>query len=202
MAIPCPSCGREYDVTLFQFGRTVHCTCGSRVGLQKRLETTFASDEPRFMVDAMLGGLARWLRILGFDAAFDAEISDEELVRRGLEEGRHILSRDRGLSEAWRVTQLTILEEEDEEAQLKVVLDRFELAGRIRLFTRCTLCNVLLVPEGREEVGDRVPERVLETKESFARCPSCHRVYWEGSHTERIRGRLKDVLGGWGESPQ
>lgn len=202
MAIPCPSCGREYDVTLFQFGRTVHCACGSRVGLEKRLETTFASGEPRFMVDAMLGGLARWLRILGFDAAFDAEISDEDLVRKGLREGRHILSRDRGLEDAWRVAQLTILKEEGEEAQLKVVLNRFELAGRIRLFTRCTLCNVLLVPVGREEVEDRVPERVLEAQDSFARCPSCQRVYWEGSHTERIRSRLKEVLGGWGGSPQ
>jgi hypothetical protein len=66
MAIRCQRCGREYDVTLFQFGRTIHCACGSRVRLEDPVGLAVTHSDPRFMVDAMLGGLARWLRILGF----------------------------------------------------------------------------------------------------------------------------------------
>ena len=195
MAIQCPQCGREYDVTLFQFGRTIHCTCGTRVGLEKRLGPPVTSSEPRFIVDGMLGGLARWLRILGYDAAYDPAIPDKELVRRSLSEGRHILTRDRALPDEWRITACTILEVEDSEGQLKEVIQRFNLEAGDRLFSRCTVCNSLLESVPREEARSRVPPRVFELHDVYARCPNCHRIYWEGSHTERMRARLKAILG-------
>ncbi len=65
-------------MTLFQFGRTIHCTCGARVGLEKRLESIPDGGPPRFLADAMLGRLARWLRVLGLDVAYDADISDDD----------------------------------------------------------------------------------------------------------------------------
>jgi uncharacterized protein with PIN domain len=195
MAIPCPGCGREYDVTLFQFGRTIHCTCGARVGLEKRVGPELSSSRPRFFADAMLGGLARWLRILGFDTAYDPAVSDRDLVRRGVLEGRHILSKDRGLPEAWRVAQCFILESDESEAQLREVVERFDLRRGIRLFTRCTVCNSPLDPIPKDVVRDRVPDRVAESRDSFHRCPDCGRIYWEGSHTERMRGRLREILG-------
>jgi uncharacterized protein with PIN domain len=194
VAISCPGCGREYDVTLFQFGRTIHCTCGARVGLEARVGPPVTSSEPRFFADAMLGNLARWLRILGFDTAYHPSIPDAELVRRSLAEGRHILTRDRALEAEWRVSHCTVLAKEDVEAQVGEVLQRFGLRDKIRLFTRCTLCNAPLAPLSREEARDRVPARVQETHESFAACPECRRVYWEGSHTQRIRRRLKKIL--------
>ena len=143
----------------------------------------------------MLGGLARWLRILGFDTAYDPAISDRELVRRGLVEGRHILSRDRALPKEWRVAQCTILEAEDAEAQLQDVVERFGLKGKIRLFSRCTVCNALLEPAPRAEIRDRAPERVARSHDTFSHCPECRRVYWQGSHTERMRARLPGILG-------
>jgi len=146
------------------------------------------------MVDAMLGGLARWLRILGFDAAYDSEIADEELVRRSLVEGRHILSRDRLLPEEWRVSACTILEDEGVEAQLRAVVQGFRLRDRIRLFSRCTRCNTALEPVSREDALARAPARVGKLCESFARCPACHRIYWEGSHTRHMRNRLQEIL--------
>jgi uncharacterized protein with PIN domain len=194
VAIPCPGCGREYDVTLFQFGRTIHCTCGFRVGLEQRLGPPVTSSEPRFFADAMLGNLARWLRILGFDTAYHASIPDPELVRRSLAEGRHILTRDRALQEEWRVSHCTVLEKDDVEAQLGEVFRRFPIREKIRMFTRCALCNAPLESLSREEARERVPGRVLEAHESFAACPECRRVYWEGSHTERIRQRLRRIL--------
>ncbi len=196
MAIPCPECGREYDVTLFQFGRTIHCTCGARVGLEKRIGADVSVSDPRFLVDAMLGGLARWLRILGFDAAFDPTIPDENLVRRSLEEGRQILTRDRRLREEWTVSNCTVLESEDLEEQLQEIVARFSLREKVALFSRCPLCNMPLKPLPGEEARARVPPGVHERQDSFLHCPECGQVYWEGSHTERIRRRLHKVLEG------
>ena len=194
MAISCPGCGREYDVTLFQFGRTIHCTCGSRVGLEQRMGPPVTSSHPRFFADAMLGNLARWLRILGFDTAYHPSILDPELVRRSLAEGRHILTRDRGLREEWRVSHCVVLESDDVELQLEEVFRRFGLEDEIRLFTRCALCNSVLESLDWEEARDRVPARVHASHHSFAACPECRRVYWEGSHTQRIRSRIDRIL--------
>ena len=196
MAISCPVCGREYDVTLFEFGRTIHCTCGARVGLEKRVGPRVTASEPRFMVDAMLGGLARWLRIMGFDTAYDPAIADEDLVRRGVGEGRQILTRDRRLPEEWRVAQCTILEGDTVEERVREVVEDFGLRDRIRLFSRCTLCNTPLRDISVEEARGQVPERVAAHHDRFARCPECQRIYWEGSHTERMRSRLREMLEG------
>ncbi len=194
MAIPCPSCGRQYDVTLFQFGRTIHCTCGTRVGLEMRLESVATGGAPCFIADAMLGRLARWLRVMGCDVAYDAAISDADLVRKALEEGRSILTRDRDLPEEWTVSPCLLLETDDVEDQLREVLATFDLRSHIRPFTRCTRCNAPLRSVSVHEVRERVPPRIARLHHTFAQCPDCSRVYWQGSHTERIRLRLARIL--------
>jgi len=192
MSIPCPRCGRQYDVTLFQFGRTIHCTCGERVGLQQRL--TIDGETRRFIADAMLGRLARWLRILGIDTAYEADIEDAELVRRALAERRTILTCDRPLREQWRVEDILVLDCWAVMEQLREVVRRFGLQGHIRLFSRCSCCNAPLREASVQDAAERAPEYVLRNTEEFQRCPSCGRVYWEGSHTERIRRALADLL--------
>lgn len=207
MAIVCTGCGREYDVTLFQLGRTIHCTCGRRVGLEHRLtlpgDQTGARDAAaprdaagrRFIADAMLGKLARWLRTLGHDTAYDDAIADDELVRRAFDEDRHILTRDRNLFEEWRVEGLLVEADETLE-QLREVVDAFELPRPDELFTRCRECNEVLEAVELKAVEDRVPERVLAGSPAVARCPGCGRVYWEGSHTERMRRVVDRVFEG------
>jgi uncharacterized protein with PIN domain len=225
MAIPCPGCGREYDVTLFQFGRTIHCTCGRRVGLEKRVElggrsgaggppgaqwgalipgvdAAVAGETPlgrgpaRFLADAMLGGLARWLRVLGYDTVLDPEAPDGELVRRSVEERRILLTRDRKLPEEWRVEGVLLLESQAPMDQLREVVTRLDLAGPWPFFTRCTLCNRLLEAVPATEVAEALPARVVESVREFARCPECGRLYWEGSHTRRMQETLERVLSG------
>ncbi len=195
MSVPCPRCGRDYDVALFQFGRTIHCTCGSRVGLEPRIRQVSAEHGVRFMLDAMLGRLARWLRILGCDALFEAEIPDAELVRRALQQERVILTRDRALPQEWRVPHLLIVESEAPLAQLQQVVRAFELDWRTRLFTRCSRCNTELETVAREDIVTRVPARIFSEQECFLRCASCGRIYWGGSHSARMRRVLDAALG-------
>jgi uncharacterized protein with PIN domain len=187
MGVPCPDCGRQYDVSLFSFGRTIHCTCGCRVGLEPRVQRHVSADPPRFFADAMLGRLARWLRVLGFDVAFEAEIEDADLVERATEQGRAILTRDRSLPEEWRVSDVHVISAERTFEQLREVVDAFRLRDSIRLFERCSVCNTLLVEATREEIEDEVPPRVLERQDEFRRCPGCNRIYWAGTHAERMR---------------
>jgi len=193
MGVPCSQCGREYDVALFPFGRTLHCTCGNRVGLAPRVRD-LGADPPRFMADAMLGRLARWLRILGFDTAWEAHIADGELVRRAVEEHRVILTRDRALPGEWRVSGVVVVASEEPLVQLRDIVERFDLARQARLFTRCSRCNTPLEAASKAEARGSVPPRVWNAQTQFRRCPGCARFYWSGSHTDRMRRVVDGVL--------
>jgi hypothetical protein len=195
MGVPCPGCGRQYDVALFPFGRTIHCTCGRRVGLEARVRFEEPEDAPRFIADAMLGRMARWLRIMGFDTAYAAHIADAELVRRSLAERRVILTRDRALPEEWHVDSIYVVASENGLDQLREVSGAFDLRAKRKLFTRCSVCNARLRAVGRDDVRGEVPERVFATHADFRRCWGCARVYWRGSHTDRMERVIAQVFG-------
>ncbi len=194
MAVPCRRCGREYDVTLFEFGRTICCTCGNRVGIEPRVRQFRHSTERRFAADAMLGRLARWLRLLGFDCTYAPEITDEQIVRLGVADGRTILTRDHRLPEEWWIEDIYVVREDGVRKQLVEVIQRFDLASLVRVLTRCNDCNRTLRRVARADVSGRVPSRVLELYEGFSECPDCGRVYWEGSHAARIRTLVENLV--------
>jgi uncharacterized protein with PIN domain len=194
VAVPCPRCGREYDAALFPFGRTLWCACGSRVGMAPRVRQIEQDGEKRFLADAMLGRLARWLRILGFDCAWERDIRDADLVRRAVCEQRILLSRDRSLPQEWRVSDIHLLESEELREQLREVIARYRLAPAIRLFSRCNQCNQPLRAAAPAEVAARVPPRVASAHQHFLECPGCRRVYWQASHAERIRRLVGELL--------
>jgi uncharacterized protein with PIN domain len=191
MAVPCSHCGRDYDVTLFGFGRTIWCTCGARVGLEPRVRPLQPRDETCFAADAMLGRLAHWLRLLGFDCAWDEGFSDEALVRLALEEGRIVLTQDRRLPEDWWIEDVYVVRAQDPDAQLEEIVRHFDLSHSIRPLTRCAECNGTLTPVGPEVARGRVPDGVLERHDVFSQCPDCGQLYWEGSHAARIRERAE-----------
>ncbi len=194
MGVPCPGCGRSYDVALFQFGRTIHCTCGRRVGVEPRVAPPRPGIEPRFAADAMLGRLARWLRTLGYDTTYDPAVEDAAIARLAIEEHRVLLTRDRSLPEEWRVPRVWIVEAEEPRAQLREVVLGLHLAWRDRLFRRCSVCNALLEAVSPEAAAPRVPPRIRREQKRFAGCPGCGRIYWEGSHTARMRRVLAELL--------
>ncbi len=142
----------------------------------------------KFVVDAMLGTLAKWLRILGFDAYYDQTLSDHQLVRLARAEARVLLTRDRQLARR-RGLQVLLVADEDLESQIRQVLTDLELEPG-RTGSRCPVCNELLEPMDYQSARSRVPAYVAETQRSFTRCPTCHRVYWRGTHWQRMEERL------------
>lgn len=141
----------------------------------------------------MLGKLARWLRALGYDCAWEAEIRDEALVRRGIDEHRVVLTRDRGLAADWWVEGIVLVRSDHPLEQLREVASAVELTRR-GLFTRCTHCNEALEPATPTEVRDRVPADIRDQQTEFSTCPSCRRIYWKGSHVQRMQNALDTAL--------
>nr|BCX00915.1 MAG: hypothetical protein KatS3mg041_0961 [Bacteroidota bacterium] len=135
-----------------------------------------AFTEPRFWADAMLGGLARWLRVLGYDVRYENGISDTELIRLARVEGRVVLTRDRALFERLGPEAARYVQARRPLEQLAEVVSGLQLDTQNGRFTRCLLCNTPLEADG-----------------PLYRCPTCGRRYWEGSHVRRMRGLL-DLL--------
>lgn len=149
--------------------------------------------ETRFILDAHLGKLARYLRMLGFDATYGNDVRDVVIVQRSRDDGRVILTRDRGIVKHGDVTHGYWLRLTDPVEQLREVVEALDLAGRIRPFTRCMACNAELERALLEEVRGQVPEDVAERCNTFTRCPRCERVYWKGSHFERMERLIASI---------
>jgi len=151
----------------------------------------------KFLADAMLGALARWLRVLSLDTAYDPSIDDPELVAIALEEQRILLTRDRKLVErkALRGRHLLIASEVVDEQVVQVLEHLSETVGwkpgPSSLFRRCLRCNVALEEMAPAEARRFVAPFVARTQKRFRRCPSCERIFWTSSHTRRMRKRLE-----------
>jgi uncharacterized protein with PIN domain len=145
--------------------------------------------EPRFLADEMLGTLARWLRMMGYDTVYARDLLDREVLGMARAEGRILLTRDRQLAERARDGGLLVTTDVLEE-QLEQVIAAFGLRED-RPMTRCTKCNGRLETVGREAVAGRVPERVLAIRTEFYLCPKCGQIYWKGTHWDNIERRLE-----------
>ena len=147
-----------------------------------------------FVVDVNLGRLARLLRLLGFDALFSNAYADDEIVAISEAQGRIVLTRDRRLLHAKAVTHGYWVRSVWPRRQVDEVVRRFDLARLIRPFSRCADCNGRIEPVAKEAIADRLEPKTKKYYEKFYRCPDCGKIYWEGSHVERLRERFKDVL--------
>jgi uncharacterized protein with PIN domain len=143
--------------------------------------------KPRFILDVHLGRLARYLRLLGFDAEYANERGDDELAARSIQDGRILLTRDRGLLKRAAISRGYWVRSTDPRQQLREIVSRFDLAGAMMPFSRCIACNGPLRSVTKAEVAGVVPPRVIESHEDFNRCEWCGRVYWQGSHYERLQ---------------
>ena len=148
------------------------------------------SVEYKFIADDMLGKLARRLRMMGFDVTYPNTSADSLLLRLSREEDRIILTRDRGLSQV-RGSRVFLLSSTDLSEQLQEVLTRLKLrTDPAKMFTRCPVCNGELKKTKKEEIKAKVPPRVYRTFDDFTTCSRCDKVYWKGTHYEKI---VKDM---------
>ncbi|MFO8056861.1 MAG: Mut7-C RNAse domain-containing protein [bacterium] len=153
-------------------------------------------DSPlKLFCDEQLGKLARWLRILGQDTAYEKDIDDTEIISRSRREKRLILTRDRSLAEKAEGVEVYCLSENYPALQLQEFVRGFRDRVRIRMFTRCAICNGEIEEIEKSKVKDKVPPFVYETQEKFTRCPSCGRIYWKATHRDRIEHQLRELLG-------
>jgi uncharacterized protein with PIN domain len=150
--------------------------------------------EPRFVLDVHLGRLARYMRLLGFDAAYRNDYSDGEIIGLSRGERRIILTRDRGILKHRAVTHGHWMRNTSPREQLEEVVRGFDLRARVRPFTRCMECNGELRAVGRDTVLEQIPPRVANVFQDFSRCAGCARVYWRGSHYEQLARLVEELL--------
>ena len=150
--------------------------------------------DPRFVLDAHLGKLARHLRLAGFDSLWRNDYADQEIVALALAERRIVLTRDCGLLKRRAVERGHFVHATDARLQLAEVVRVFQLEGMLRPFTRCRECNMTLVDADKSALAGRLPGRVWECYDRFRRCPGCARIYWEGTHYERLKRMLTLVI--------
>ena len=149
--------------------------------------------EPRFVLDVHLGRLARTLRLLGFDSVWRNDLGDDELADISVGEKRILLTRDRGLLKRATVTHGYLVRETNRRRQVVEILRRFDLFGAIAPFGRCLECNGVLEPVAKDEVEHRLPPRTRRDYNDFRRCPDCARIYWQGSHYDRLTALVEDI---------
>jgi hypothetical protein len=147
----------------------------------------------KFLVDFMLGKLARELRVLGFDTVYVQSVIFQNknpvtLLNLAKEQDRVILTRNIKLKDYSEVFFITSEKIND---QVNQVVRQFKLIKEIKPFIRCIICNEVLVSITKDEVKNKVPFYIFQTQNKFVHCPKCKRIYWAGSHLEDMQKRTR-----------
>lgn len=154
----------------------------------------------RFVADVNVGKLGKWLRILGYDTLFFNPADDNALLRVAQQEGRVLLTRDTGLARRRAVrrglVRAVLLESDDWRHQVRQLARDLGLSPVPDTFSRCVRCNTVLLPAERGSVAGLVPPYVFATKDRFMVCPDCSRIYWRGTHWDRVREEIDLLVGG------
>ncbi|MGH7873996.1 MAG: Mut7-C RNAse domain-containing protein [Candidatus Binatia bacterium] len=152
----------------------------------------FGGNEVTFAADRMLGRLAKWLRVLGFDVIYGPHLTGYGLIHAARAYGRIILTRDRRLKQKQPPPFLLIASDHYRD-QLRQVIEAFHLEISAQVFKRCLRCNSLLEPQSKQAVEAFVPPYVFSTQDSFFRCSRCRKVYWPATHHQRMVTELREL---------
>jgi uncharacterized protein len=150
---------------------------------------------PRFVVDTMLGRLAHWLRAMGYDTVYLGPADDHRLLEISISQDRILVTRDTKLARAAE-ERGCLIRAERADAQLAEAVDKLGLSPpEADWLSRCLECNARLEPREKAAIRALVPEHVFTTQSEFMGCPGCGRIYWVGSHADRMLARIGRVLG-------
>ena len=149
------------------------------------------SSKPRFFVDAMLGNIAKKLRLLGFDTRYSSNIEDSDLIKNAKTSGRIIITKDEQLTQIAEKQNIPIvlISESDEVEQFfqinqKINFGKVAISGKN---SRCPICNGLLESIKNDSVLEDIPKNILENIKKFWQCKGCKKIYWEGSHIKNLQ---------------
>ena len=155
------------------------------------------NSKPVFLVDAMLGNIAKKLRLLGFDSEYSSDIKDEELVLRAKKEDRILLTKDLPLLKNAKKQSIQAfwVEGKLEMDQLVQIFKKFNvrkisISGNT---SRCTECNGTLESVQKDKIKDEIPAGVLKQNNEFWQCIQCKKIYWEGTHIERLQKFVREL---------
>lgn len=155
------------------------------------------TEKPKFIADMMLGRLARYLRIFGFDVSYFNNISDEDLINKSKEEARIVLTRDSRMigRRVFKYGKIKFLFINDDDVlkQLEQIKNELSLKLSINLI-RCIECNQILKKVDREKVKGKVPVFIYKSIDDFAYCSNCDKYYWKGTHLELMNRRFSHLL--------
>ena len=143
----------------------------------------------------MLGSLAKWLRILGFDTFYaNAEITDRDLLKIAKDENRIIISRDKELIFMGKRENLDVIEIKniDLDEQLNQVLKHINIDENL-ILSRCNLCNTVLNQIEKDKVEGKVPKKIFDNNDKFWFCSKCNKFYWLGSHYDKITSKINEI---------
>jgi uncharacterized protein with PIN domain len=141
----------------------------------------------RFIADAHLGGLARLLRICGFDTLYDNHFDDAQIAALSSREQRIVLTRDRDLLKRKEITHGCYVHALKSEKQLREVIARLDLTGSVRPFVLCPHCNAGLQAIDKMQAKERVPADLLARYDDYGICTTCKRIFWKGAHWQRMQ---------------
>jgi uncharacterized protein with PIN domain len=153
--------------------------------------------ETKFIVDNNVGKLAKWLRIMGYDALLFSGEDDGKMIKIALAQNRVILTKDSQIMKRRLITsgrlKAALIEDDDVKVQLKQVVKALRLDYHFKPFSLCLECNQKLREKNKEEVRELVPPYVYKTQSLYMECPSCHRLYWRGTHWQAMTRELENM---------
>lgn len=151
----------------------------------------------KFLVDQMLGTLAKWLRLCGLDTFYaDQEVSDDELLDIAEQEQRILITRDKELHQRAKKRNILslITMSKSLSEQLDIVFQSFpSINEELQPLTRCSLCNSEIKSIDKEQIKEQIPNKVSQYHTLFWICPTCHQIYWKGSHYDKILHTIKQL---------
>ena len=154
----------------------------------------------KFIADTNVGKLAKWLRVMGYDALFFDGSDDSQMVAIALAEGRVILTRDTQIVRRRVATngqlKVILIQSGEPEQQMRQVVETLNLDCQFRPFAVCLECNQPLNEKTKQQVQDSVPPYVFQTQSQYMECPVCHRIYWRGTHWQAMTRRLEKFMKG------
>ena len=150
--------------------------------------------EPRFIIDANLGRLARYLRLLGFDTLYRNNYHDQEIAHIAQRDRRIVLTRDRALLQHKLITHGYFVRSDKPREQVKEILARLDLYDQARPFTRCMRCNGEMEDVEKHAVDHQLQPRTRQYYDRFRRCTACGQAYWKGSHFEKMERLCEEFL--------